>query len=185
MHIIPIFMALIISLSITAIIRNGVDMYEKAQKARATAVAAKNSDNTAVSDNNNTAPEEERERNVGVKIGATGVNVSEEPADDPAGDNDKVKETSLKKTAGTVSQGIFDLIWAPIVIFITSFISVITALIYFKTRQAGGESMQDLLEQFEDAEGPRSKWQERVRERLVQSGRTSGSRSGSRSPSKS
>ena len=44
---------------------------------------------------------------------------------------------------------------------------------YFKTRQAAGESMQDLLSKFEDSEAPQNKWQKRVKERLIQSGRIS------------
>jgi hypothetical protein len=53
----------------------------------------------------------------------------------------------------------------------------VTALLYFKTRQSGGETMNNLLEQFEEeTDRPRSRWQERVRERLVQSGRITGSK---------
>ncbi len=70
-----------------------------------------------------------------------------------------------------MTEGFIELFWFPIGIFISSFTSVITALLYFKTRQAGGESMSDLLEQFEDAERPRSNWQKRIRERLEQSSR--------------
>lgn len=195
LHIVPICLALIMSLSLMAIMRSGVDMYEKAQARRAAvktdgnatdSAAAKTDGNVADS----AAVQKDDNANVGVKIGPNGVQVSEEPNQKPGQDGSgAAKDTSLMRKAATVSQGIFEILWTPIVVFITSFISVITALIYFKTRQAGGESMQDLLAQFEDAEGPRSKWQERVRERLVQSGRTSGSRSGSRSgggsPSKS
>jgi hypothetical protein len=186
MHIVPIFFALVISLSTMAIIRGGVDMYEKAQARSAAIKAGKDPDKDTVKntakDTAAAAAADDNERNVGVKIGPSGVNVGEEETGE-AGEA-KTKNTSMKETAGIVSQGIFDLIWAPIVIFITSFISVITALIYFKTRLAGGESMSDLLAQFEEAERPRSKWQERVRQRLQQSGRSTG-RSGSKSPSRS
>ena len=163
MHFVPIVLALIMSLSIMAIIHSGVDIYEKNRRVK-TPAAAENND-----------------RNVGMKIGTTGVSVSEEPkgtGEDK--DKDKNKDTSLKRTASIVSQGIFELLWAPVVIFITSFIAVITALVYFKTRQAGGEPMHDLLAQFEEAERPRSKWQERVRARLAQSGRSSGGSSTSK-----
>jgi hypothetical protein len=60
----------------------------------------------------------------------------------------------------------------PVQILLTSLSSVVVALLYLKTRQAGGESLQDLLSQFEEADQPRKKWQERVRQRLLQSGRT-------------
>jgi len=59
----------------------------------------------------------------------------------------------------------------PLTIIVTSFTAIIVALLYLKTRQAGGESLQDLLAKFEDADRPRKKWQERVRQRLIQSGR--------------
>jgi serine/threonine protein kinase len=157
MHIVPLLLALVISLSVTAIIMSGADIYEKRQAART--VAAKTDTDSATKD--------ETEGSVGIKLNPTGVNISQAPDE-----NGKDGEMSIKRTAGIVSQGIFDLIWAPIVIFATSFISVITALVYFKTRLAGGESMQDLLGQFEEAEKPRSKWQERIRQRLVLSGRS-------------
>jgi serine/threonine protein kinase len=185
LHVIPLFFALSISLSITAIIRGGVDMYEKAQATRAASIKETSKEAAKETAKEKGTETEEGERNIGVKIGPRGVSVGEEPnpAIDPV-TGEKVKErTLLQKTAGVVSQGIFEIIWTPIVIFITSFISVITALVYFKTRQAGGESMQELLEQFEESERPRSKWQERVRQRLVQSGRST-SRSGSKTPSK-
>ncbi|MBK8151540.1 MAG: hypothetical protein IPK58_25935 [Acidobacteria bacterium] len=70
-----------------------------------------------------------------------------------------------------LATGIFELLWALITVLISTITSIITALIYFKTRQAGGESMQDLLEQFEETEQPKPKWQQRVQDRLIQSGR--------------
>jgi len=181
MHFVPMFLAVVMSLSILAIARSGVDFYEKTRKSAAAknekSSEVKNEVTNEVTDITNEVKDDGKP-NVGVKIGASGVSVSEEP------DDEGKKEKSLSRTAGIISQGIFELIWAPIVIFITAFISVITALVYFKTRLAGGESMHDLLAQFEESERPRSKWQERVRRRLAQSGRSS-SRSGGRSTSKS
>lgn len=49
--------------------------------------------------------------------------------------------------------------------------SIIIALLYLKTRQVGGESMQDLLSQFEEVEQPQTNWQRRVQARLMQSGK--------------
>jgi serine/threonine protein kinase len=71
----------------------------------------------------------------------------------------------------TVLGSLIQILWLPMHIFIASFTSIILALLYLKTRQAGGESMQDLLGQFEDTERPKTKWQQRVQERLIQSGR--------------
>ncbi len=72
----------------------------------------------------------------------------------------------------TIEGSLIQILWLPMQIFVASFISIILALLYLKTKQAGGESMQDLLEQFEVAERPKSKWQQRVQARLMQSGRT-------------
>jgi serine/threonine protein kinase len=161
LHVIPIFFAMIISLSIMAMVRTGVDAYEK----KAGVVKP--------------APQENKD--IGIKIKPNGVSIAEAEIDPEVAE--QMGKSYLQKTAGIVSQGIFEMIWAPIVIFITSFISVITALVYFKTRQAGGESMQDLLKQFEAGDRPRRKWQERIRHRLVVSGR-SASKSTSKSTSK-
>ncbi len=90
------------------------------------------------------------------------VSITDQAIEDP-----ERKARAMRKNLTT---GIFELLWGPIVIFISSFTAIITALIYFKTRQAGGESMQDLLIQFEDDQ-PRSKWQERAQNKLIQSGR--------------
>jgi serine/threonine protein kinase len=165
MHVVPIFFAIIISLSIMAIVRTGVDLYEK----KAGIVK----------------PADQQDADIGVKIGPRGVSVSEKEGDQAP--KNIWGTSTLQKTAGVVAQGIFEIIWSPIVIFITSFISVITALIYFKTRQAGGESMQELLGQFEEAESSRSKWQERIKKRLALSGRSvskSGNKTGGKTTGK-
>lgn len=83
-----------------------------------------------------------------------------------AGENDM--QSRIKHT---VLESLIQIFWLPTHILVTSFSAIIIALLYLKTRQAGGESMQDLLEQFEDAERPKSKWQQRVQDRLIQSGR--------------
>jgi hypothetical protein len=76
---------------------------------------------------------------------------------------DKVKHTFL--------ESLIQIFWVPMQIFVFSFSGIIVALLYLKTRLAGGESMNDLIERFEDDGRPRKKWQERVRQRLIQSGR--------------
>jgi len=73
-----------------------------------------------------------------------------------------------------VREGMTALIMLPFQILLISLSSIIVALLYLKTRLAGGESLTDLLSQFEDADRPRKKWQERVRQRLIQSGRITG-----------
>lgn len=61
----------------------------------------------------------------------------------------------------------------PIQVIITSFTAIIIALLYLKTRQVGGESLQSLLHHFEEYGRPRKRWQKRVKRRLGQSGRIS------------
>ncbi len=73
----------------------------------------------------------------------------------------------------TVLDSLIQIFWLPMQILVFSFSAIIVALLYLKTRLAGGESMNDLIERFEDDGRPRKKWQERVRQRLIQSGRIS------------
>ena len=54
----------------------------------------------------------------------------------------------------------------PFTILIGSLMSVVTALMYWKLRLAGGETMSDAFTQFEEIEAPASRWQQRMRPRL-------------------
>jgi hypothetical protein len=57
--------------------------------------------------------------------------------------------------------------------------SIMTALLYLKTRQAGGESMADAVLRFDTLDVPRSRWHARMKSRLGSPGRpTTGGRSG-------
>jgi hypothetical protein len=71
----------------------------------------------------------------------------------------------------TALESINQILWLPAQILVFSFSAIIIALLYLKTRLAGGEGLQELIERFEDDGRPRKKWQERVRQRLIQSGR--------------
>lgn len=73
----------------------------------------------------------------------------------------------------TFLESLIQLIWMPMSILVVSFSGIIISLLYIKTRLAGGESVEELAERFEDDSRPRKKWQERVRQRLIQSGRIS------------
>ncbi|MGI8410810.1 MAG: hypothetical protein ACR2M8_13160, partial [Pyrinomonadaceae bacterium] len=85
--------------------------------------------------------------------------------------SDKDMRSRLKDT---ILETLLQIFLLPIQIVVISFTAIIIALLYLKTRQAGGEPLQDLLTQFEETEQPRKKWQERVRQRLIQSGRITG-----------
>ncbi len=91
-----------------------------------------------------------------------------------AGHSAKVEQTDMRtRVKQTVVESLIQVLWLPMQILVFSFSGIIVALLYLKTRLAGGESMNDLIERFEDDGRPRKKWQERVRNRLIQSGRIS------------
>ena len=101
--------------------------------------------------------------------GEGGINVS-------FGRGSRVEVTGGEKNMRTrvtdaLLESLLQVLLLPLQIIVTSFTAIIIALLYLKTRQAGGESLQDLLAQFEESDQPRKKWQERVRQRLIQSGR--------------
>lgn len=74
----------------------------------------------------------------------------------------------------TLLESLIQILWMPVQILVLSFSAIIVALLYVKTRLAGGEPMNELIERFEDDGRPMKRWQERVRQRLIQSGRVSG-----------
>ncbi len=81
------------------------------------------------------------------------------------------ESTMIRRIARVARESLTTLLMLPIQVLLTSFSAIIIALLYLKTRQAGGENLHDLFSQFEETEQPRKKWQERVRSRLRQSGR--------------
>ncbi|MBS1770998.1 MAG: serine/threonine protein kinase [Acidobacteria bacterium] len=83
------------------------------------------------------------------------------------GKHDKM-DTS-KRVKQTLIESIFQIIWLPVQIIVLSFSAIIVALLYLKTRLAGGESMDDLVDRFDDDDRPKKKWQQRVRRRRLQS----------------
>ncbi|MGI8884850.1 MAG: hypothetical protein ACR2IA_11485, partial [Pyrinomonadaceae bacterium] len=115
-----------------------------------------------------TTKENSGEENKGLKINVNGdkVNVS---------DSDEPKDMGGRMRA-TVREALTEIFLLPVSVLIGSFSSIVVALLYLKTRQVGGESMQDLLSQFEEADQPRTNWQRRVHERLEQSGKLTGSK---------
>jgi hypothetical protein len=60
-------------------------------------------------------------------------------------------------------------------VFVAPILSITSALLYLQTRRAGGETLRDVTQRFEEEDAPRSRWQQRMRERL--SGYTPQSRS--------
>lgn len=76
---------------------------------------------------------------------------------------------SVKMKGGEVHLGsqIYGRLSALFNIITVPLISITTALLYLKMRQIGGETFKETLEQFENVEAPRSKWQQRMRHRLM------------------
>ena len=102
--------------------------------------------------------------------GNNGLNIQMDDDSVKINQNDEPKRMDAKiKT--TVREALAQILFLPFQILIGSFSSIIVALLYLKTRQVGGESMKDLLAQFEEADQPRTNWQRRVHKRLEQSGR--------------
>jgi serine/threonine protein kinase len=103
---------------------------------------------------------EEKKDDITIGIGSNrGITINGEQKD---------MQTRLKDA---ILESLLQILLLPLQIIATSFTAIIAALLYLKTRQAGGESFEDLLSKFEETEHPRKKWQERVRNRLIQSGR--------------
>lgn len=105
------------------------------------------------------AAPQEVSRNVGFTWGS-GASVTAVDRDDMRG-----------RIKSTVMESLIQILWLPMQILVFSFSAIIVALLYYKTRLAGGESMKELIERFEEDGRPRKKWQERVRQRLMRSGR--------------
>ena len=101
-----------------------------------------------------------------LKIEINGNKVSISDSDEP--------QDMGKRVRITVRETLTQILLLPLSILIASFSSIVIALLYLKTRQIGGESMQDLLTQFEEADQPRTNWQRRVNARLEQSGKVTG-----------
>lgn len=105
---------------------------------------------------------EDEEGDINIQIG-TGRN--------PSVDVGGKRSSSMRTIASIAQESLQSLLMLPVQILVTSLSAIIFALLYLKTRQAGGENLDDLHVQFEESEQSRKKWQERVRQRLIQSGR--------------
>lgn len=148
MFIVPAIAAGLISAAVNLSV---LAITNEAQKAEITT----NGDETSI--NVNTG---EGKREVGFSVGTNrGVRIMDMDPD------------TRKRVRNAISESLLQILLLPLQIVMTSFTAIIVALLYLKTRQAGGESLHELLANFEESDQPRKKWQERVRQRLIQSGR--------------
>jgi serine/threonine protein kinase len=104
--------------------------------------------------------------NFSISIGDQRIETSE-PAQQPQNTRQQIKVTLVET--------MLQILLLPLQVIATSITAIIVALLYVKTRQAGGESQRDLLAAFEESDQPGKKWQQRVKKRLLRSGRISGS----------
>ena len=72
----------------------------------------------------------------------------------------------LAKAPQVLSGRVTSIIVMMLNVLIVPFIATLTALLYLKARQIGGETLREALSQFEEEDTPRTKWQMRMRERL-------------------
>lgn len=110
---------------------------------------------------------------VSVPRGTINVDVDGDKVQIDVGNKDNSPDS--KRFQRMIQESLQAALMLPFQILLTSLSAIIFALLYIKTRQAGGESMHDLLSQFEESDQPRKKWQEHVRQKLIQSGRVSSS----------
>jgi hypothetical protein len=61
---------------------------------------------------------------------------------------------------------LFQIAFMPINLLLGSFSAIVTALLYWKTRLAGGETLKQVFQEFEEEEMPDRNWQKRMRDRL-------------------
>lgn len=156
--VIPAVIAIVVGFSIGSIIQN-IERSKEIDKMKREGVVAQ---------------KEDENKSVNVKITPSGTISKAEITKKPDGTVEKKSMTD--SFSESLQEGIFEIIWTPIALLIVSFSTVLTALIYFKLRQAGGESLQTLLGKLEDTGQLQSKWEQRVRERLIQSGKVTGGR---------
>ena len=102
---------------------------------------------------------DERAGKVSISVGRSDVKIVTDESD------------MATRVRSTIQESLIQIFWLPMHILVSSFSAILIALLYLKTRQAGGECTHEFLAKFEEAEPTRRKWQERVRQRLIQSGR--------------
>ncbi len=147
MFLIPVFTTFFLAFFAKAVVRDFTPDSETAS-----AETRKSEDSSAENKKNG-------ENNVSIKIGNVQIK-----------DKDDEKDEG-KKLRYAFREAVTQIFYLPISIIFISFFTIVVALLYLKTRQIGGESMQDLLEQFKESDQTHSNWQKRIRERVEQSGK--------------
>ncbi|HXH70618.1 MAG TPA: protein kinase [Pyrinomonadaceae bacterium] len=152
MFLIPIITSLFIAFFAKAVVREFTPEPDKPAISRA-------SSETSTGE---TVENRDKDENISINIGTNkGVSIK----------SDKDETDEGKKLRYAIREALTQVIYLPISIIFVSFFTIVVALLYLKTRQIGGESMQDLLTQFEETDRQRSNWQKSIRQRIEQSGK--------------
>ncbi len=125
--------------------------------------------------------ENEDEENLKINVGnpnkpAISFDTTEKKKDSSnESEKDQLSESDkyARRAGDALRQLLHQLTWFPLAVLITSFTQVLMALMYVKTRQAGGETTHELMKEFGD-DKPQSKWQKRIQKRLMRSGKITG-----------
>jgi hypothetical protein len=150
MFLIPVLISLFIAFFAKAVVR---EFGDEPDKPAVTRTASETSGETVENGN---------KEDVKISIGSTqGVSIKS--------DKDQLNEGTRLRYA--IREALTQIIYLPISIVFLSFFTIVVSLLYLKTRQIGGESMQDLLIQFEETDQQRSNWQKSIRQRIEQSGK--------------
>jgi hypothetical protein len=92
----------------------------------------------------------------------------------------------LHVAAKTQSRQIFQQLSGLVNIFIVPLASIVSALLYLKMRQLGGETLSAALDQIQDVDVEKTQWQQRMRTRLhVSTARSGGGTPGGSTPGSS
>ncbi|MDQ3323551.1 MAG: protein kinase [Acidobacteriota bacterium] len=171
MFLVPIFTATLTTFLVGASVKSISDFGEKISGARMKKNEP-NNENQAQSrpEVAALAEEEKSDKQININFGtANGI----EAGDVKTGAADDKKNVGNRIKAA-VGEDLTAILMLPFQILMASFSSIVVALLYIKTRLVGGESMKDLLAQFEESDRPQSNWQKRIRERIEQSGKQTG-----------
>jgi serine/threonine protein kinase len=151
MFFIPVLASLFIAFFARAVVREFGDETDKPTVTRTTSEAS-----------GATIANGDKEENIKINIGSSqGVSIK----------SDKDQADKGTRLRYAFREALREIIYLPISIVFISFFTIVVALLYLKTRQIGGESMQDLLIQFEETDQQRSNWQKSIRQRIEQSGK--------------
>ncbi len=71
-----------------------------------------------------------------------------------------------------LQRGTFQLVWTPMLLAIVSFFNALVAVAYFSARQAGGESIGEMVAKLDSGDELKSEWQKKAQMRLTETGKS-------------